>query len=234
MKLYLDSNDDGTFPGWGNQIIVASQYMKLCHENRWKPVIYTLHPDYIVNFKQGVFEFSDVPTDVIKIPINLRATFDPANVKYYKTIIKDIEVELPEVDAGFSFRFENPEIDGVFRFGNQKSTDTMKQLIRNMKRVYVTSNSNAFIDELVEEFGEKIVHHRNHEDTREKRNSEDHLKKWITLSKCPRVIHFVRAFSDPPEVITTTYAPTAAIFGNKQLIGVDSNGTILYGRNYHW
>lgn len=237
MKLYIDFNEDGTFPGWGNQLIVASQYMKLCVENDWKPVIYTKHPDYIVNFKPGMFEFSEDSTDVVRIPINLRSVFDTEHVRYYKHIVQEVDVNLPDVDAGFSFRFENPEIDGDYKFGNQKSIDTMKQLIRNMKRVYVTSNQDEFIDQLITEFGSKIVCHRANEyekDTRDNRNSNNHLKKWIALSKCPRVVHFVRALDDPPNVITTTYAPTAALYGNKQLIGVDSHGKILYGRSYHW
>lgn len=238
MKLYLDTNDDGTFPGWGNQIIVASHYYKLCKDNGWKPVIYTKHPEYIVNFKPGVFAFSNVSTDVIKIPINLRGVFNKEHVNYYKHIIQEINVDLPkDVDAGFSFRFENPVVDGHYKFGNQTSIDTMKQLIRNMKRVYVTSNKDEFLDQLITEFGSKIVCHRANQsdiDTRENRNSTEHLKKWVALSKCPRVVHFVRALDDPPEVITTTYAPTAALYGNKQLIGVDSHGQILHGRNYHW
>lgn len=238
MKLYIDYNEDGTFPGWGNQLIVASQYYKLCKDNGYKPVIYTKHPEYVVNFKPGVFEFSEVSTNVVKIPINLRSVFNKEYVDCYKHIIQEIDVELPnDIDAGFSFRFETPEVDGIYRFGNKTSIDTMKQLIRNMKRVYVTSNKDEFIDQLITEFGSKIVCHRankNDKDTRENRNSTEHLKKWVALSKCPRVVHFVRALDDPPEVITTTYAPTAALYGNKQLIGVDSYGKILHGHNYHW
>lgn len=238
MKLYLDINDDGTFPGWGNQVIVASQYYKLCKDNGWKPVIYTKHPEYIVNFKPDVFEFTEDSSNVLKVPINLRGVFNREHVDLYKDIIADVDIiDIPDVDAGFSFRFENPEVDGIYRFGNQKSIDTMKQLIRNMKRVYVTSNKDSFIDELICEFGsDKIVCHRANrlEDTRYDRNSKDHLMKWIALSKCPHVIHFVRSHDDPPEVITTTFAPTAALFGNRNLIGVDSHGQILTGRKYHW
>jgi hypothetical protein len=240
MSLYITTQPDGTFPGWGNQIILASQYYAWCRARGSTPIICTDHPERIVNFKNEFQIVTETDEPKVEFPISLRAAFCTDYTCFYQCIVNIPvpEPQLPpDIVAGFSFRIATPAIDTTWMCMNATAIDTMVSMIHKITkngRVYVTSNSHACLESLNTQFGDKIVTHESQGTDTHDTRKQSSLVKWLLLSQCPYIVHFVRAPDDPPHVITTTYAPTAAAYGNKPVVGVDSHGRVVHGRTYHW
>ena len=63
------------------------------------------------------------------------------------------------------------------------------------------------------------------------RNAASHLVQWHCLARCPVVYHGV---SGADGSITSTFGPTAAVYGGAAIVGVDNAGAVLSGAAYRW
>jgi hypothetical protein len=234
MALNIDQHKP--FPGFGNLILYCSQYYRWCLLNDMKPVIYTTTPEKVVGIKKELFEFtSKKPDKTVDIGCDLQALFN-INTQGYMHKIADLpDVELPkDIKAGFSFRFGDSKFDDKYTFMEEKCTETMCKIMNQFGKVFVCSNKNSFIQTLIDKFGENKIFTVNDLGHADDRFVASHLKQWVGLSKCPIVFHQVKTISGPDSEITTTFAPTAAVYGGSEVIGVDNNGDVFQGQNYHW
>ena len=131
-------------------------------------------------------------------------------------------------DAGFCFRVRNPALDGDVEFMNEAAIEAMLRLMTRYTNPFACSNDRAVLARVTERVPWAIT-----VDCASwgARNAADHVAQWLALSKCPIVFHGVGGNGS----VTSTFAPTAAIFGGcEALVGVDPFGNACYGDSYHW
>lgn len=139
-------------------------------------------------------------------------------------VIPDTRTDL-DADAGFSIRTSDPTHDGGALFMNEVAAEAMKHAMTRYRRPIVCSNDKHTLTGLP-------PHARVVEDTDPTvRNASSHWAQWHALAKCPVVYHGV---SSDDGSISSTFAPTAAVYGGKQLVGVDNKGHFFAGATYHW
>lgn len=232
MALNLDTKP---LPGIGNVLMMCSIYYKWCQLNSANPIIYSNNSDKIVGIKKDLFEFTDeVPETFIDTPCTLHNLIRTTTCGYMHKVADLPDVELPsDIQAGFSFRFGDAKFDDGFTFMNEEGSRAMLELVKKYKRVFVCSNKNEFIKSLKDTFGhEKIFEVNDSGD--DERFKSSHLKQWVLLSKCPVVYHSVRTKDGGAKELTSTFAPTAAVYGGCELIGLDNKGGVFYGNTYYW
>lgn len=233
MALFMDFEDP--FPGFGNVVIYFSQYYRWCKLNNKKPIVYTTKPEKIVGLKNGIFEFTSIkPEHVISPSCCLSALFN-INIPGYMHRIVDVpDIDFPDdIVAGFCFRFGDPLFDKDFIFMNDKCVETMINEMKKYNKVFVCSNKNSFVKDLRDQFGEEKIYSLN-VDCEDNRFVTSHMKQWTALSKCAIVYHSIKTMNSGEKEITSTFAPTAAIYGGSEVVGIDNNGNIFHGSNYHW
>ena len=144
-------------------------------------------------------------------------------------------MDLPDgIKAGFCFRFGDPKFDEQVVFMNEKCVETMCNIINTFDKVFICSNKKEFIQTLKLRFGKNKIFTVDDLKNENSRNDISHLEQWHTLSKCPLVFHHVKTIGSSDNEITTTFAPTAAVYGGCEVIGIDNNGDIFQNQNYHW
>ena len=233
MALNLDIK---IFPGIGNLFMLCSIYYRWCKLNDKKPIIYTTTPEKIVGIKKNIFEITNNTSEpFIDIPISLKNLFNINICGYLHKIVDIPDCELPSnIKAGFCFRFGDPKFDNEYTFINDNGAAAMCEHIKKYDRVFVCSNKNSFIEKLKEDFGNEKIFSVNDSGDDTRFNSS-HLKQWLLLSKCPIVYHNVRTINggDTNE-LTTTFAPTAGVYGGCEIVGVDNFGNQFHGHTYYW
>jgi len=236
MSYYLSLYDITPFPGFGNILMIFSEYYMICRMNNIKPIVYTNTPEKIVGIKKNLFTFVDVKPEGIeyKYHVSLSVLTFHRIIANMRIILDVPEVELPDgVIAGYSFRFSDKKYDEDFTFMNEKCIDSMKQTFNKFGRVFVCSNNNEFIKKLKEEFGDDKIFSVN-DLTENKRFDNNQLIQWSLLSKCNFVFHFVKTVGSHEKEITSTFAPTAGFYGGSNIYGIDNNGDIFYEKGYYW
>ena len=122
----------------------------------------------------------------------------------------------------------NPALDGDVEFMNEAAIEAMIRLMTRYKNPFACSNDRAVLARVTERVPWAIT-----VDCASwgARNAAAHVAQWLALSKCPIVFHGVGGNGS----VTSTFAPTAAIFGGcEALVGVDPFGNACYGDSYHW
>ena len=230
MTLNLDNKP---FPGFGNVCLMVSQYYRQCMLTNKKPVIYTKTPERVVGIKNELFEFTTDDTGAEIMPVTLNRLFNVQTAGYLHKVVDVPDVSMPSnIKAGFSFRFGDPAFDDEYEFMNQTCVNAMLHQFSQYERVFVCSNKNDFIVKLKHTFGDKI--YSVNDEGEDCRFSRDHLKQWVMLSKCPIVYHPIQTVGSPDHMITSTFAPTAAVYGGCEVVGVNNNGQLFHGNTYHW
>jgi hypothetical protein len=233
MALSMDFEDP--FPGIGNIFIYFSQYYRWCKLNNKNPIVYTHRPEKIVGLKDGLFEFTSIkPENLITPECSMRSLFHISMPGYMNRIIDVPNIDFPDdIVAGFCFRFGDPKFDEGIQFMNDKCVNTMMNEMKKYNRVFVCSNKNSFIKDLKKQFGEEKIYSLNDEQE-DSRFNPKHIEQWFALSRCPIVYHFIKTYNSDSNEITSTFAPTAAVYGGGEVIGVDNNGDMFHGQTYHW
>ena len=233
MALNLDRKP---YPGIGNVYMLCSNYYKWCQLNDKKPIIFTTTPEKIIGIKKNIFEITNKTSEpFIDIPLSLNTLFNLKICGYLHKIVDVPECDLPtNIKAGFSFRFGDDKFDDKFTFMNESGAAAMCEHIKKYDRVFVCSNKNSFIEKLKKEFGNKKIFSVN-DSGEDNRFNSSHLKQWVLLSKCPIVYHSVRTKNggDTNE-FTSTFAPTAGVYGGCEIVGVDNWGNQFHGPTYYW
>lgn len=162
---------------------------------------------------------------------NLSTLRDPAVARVMRRIVNTPPLEtstIDDADAGFCFRVRNPALDGDVEFMNEAAIEAMIRLMTRYKKPFACSNDRAVLARVTERVPWAIT-----VDCASwgARNAPDHVAQWLALSKCPIVFHGVGGNGS----VTSTFAPTAAIFGGcEALVGIDPFGNACYGDSYHW
>jgi hypothetical protein len=231
MVEYLDLD---SFSGIGNAVLLLVTYFLECSQREqcgvvkcnspallqwlrlgWCRVVQSVEADWTAKSKEGM--------------CCLRALYLGRNI--LKALVyrpKDAGRYAGRWAAGFCIRTADPRHDGTVVFMNPVAVATMIDRIREYapKPVLVCSNDsrnlrnlpdNAEVLELTDPAS---------------RNQSSHWQQWFALASCPRVYHGVSSPED--RSVTSTFAPTAAIYGDAQLVGVDNTGAVYEGGSYRW
>jgi len=223
------------YPGFGNQVIFISQYYRWCKLNSQKPIIYTKTPEKVYGIKKELFEFiTEKPEKLMDPPCTLGSLYNVKTLGYINKIVDLPKIEIPDdIEAGFCFRIGDKNFDNDLVFMNENCIDKMCDIMKQFKRVFVCSNKNAFIESLIQKYGNEKIYTLN-KSGNELRFSNNGLCQWVALSQCPLIFHHVKTYNGPENEITTTFAPTAGVYGGSELIGIDNNGEIFSNDSYHW
>jgi len=223
------------YPGFGNQVIFISQYYRWCKLNAQKPIIYTKTPEKVYGIKKDLFEFvTEKPNELIDPPCTLPSLFNIKTLGYMNKVIDIPDIKIPDnIEAGFCFRIGDSEFDNELVFMNETCIEKMCDIMKQFKKVFVCSNKNSFVETLIEKFGNDKIFTLNKLGDNLRFNNSG-LCQWSALSKCPLIFHHVKTIGGPSNEITTTFAPTAGVYGGCEIIGVDNNGNIFQTDRYHW
>lgn len=163
---------------------------------------------------------------------NVQTLMHPGVVCLMRKIVKpmppDLFKDMKDVQAGFCIRTTDSRHDGESRFMNDKAIEAMHQEMQKYRSVMVFSNKGSNLLSLpmnatAYEFTDSS-----------KRNTEAQWRQWYALSLCPIVYHGIGSAADTS--VTSTFAPTAAVFGDRcrTLVGVDNTAGQFTGPSYHW
>lgn len=230
----LDSYEP--FPGVGNVFLMLGSYYDWCMRHHLTPTICTSHPEKIVGIRKELFRIiASPPPGATMFDMKFSvAIMNEHTRKGMKTIV-NVPILRSEqykgLEAGFSFRFGDSRFDGEFVFMNDVGVETMVEKMQQYTRVFVCSNNNGFVKQLKTRFPNIVTCNSEGNDTR---FDSDHLHQWTALSLCPVVYHHVKTIGSPDSEITTTFAPSAALYGKARVVGVDNHGDIFEGPSYHW
>ena len=227
---------DLTGAGIGNVALGLAAYLKWCAEHHARPVVHSPGPltgvrvtfDLASSNPGGpAFDFQSV--------CNLRTVMDPGVREWMLRVVKvppDIERtwrHFRDVAAGVCIRVSDARHDGDARFMNEAAVTALKREVAAFgargQRVLVCSNDAACLGDLPDN---AVTYEAT--DPAE-RNAAGHWMQWHLLSRCPVVYHGV---SGPDGSITSTFAPTAAVYGKAKLVGVNNHGGFVAGDRYHW
>lgn len=224
------------FPGIGNTVIFCSQYYKWCQLNGVEPVLYTKTPEKIVGINKKLFRITtEQPEHTVDIPCSLVSCFNIGTCGYMHKILDLPTVDLPiDIKAGFCFRLGDPKFDNEFIYMNERCIEKMFSEMSKYTRVFVCSNNNKLVRTIVDKFGSDKIFTLNDINDPDMRFSGKHLEQWVALSKCPIVYHHVKTMNSKANELTTTFAPTAAVYGGCEVVGIDNVGNIFYKNTYHW
>jgi len=163
---------------------------------------------------------------------NLATLLDPEVARVMRRITNGSspEDDVQAVDAGFCFRVRNPALDGDVEFMNDAAIEAMIRIMTRYKKPFACSNDRAVLARVTERVPWALT--VDCKTSWGARNAPDHVAQWLALSKCPIVFHGVGGNGS----VTSTFAPTAAIFGGvaTALVGIDPFGNACYGDSYHW
>ncbi len=154
----------------------------------------------------------------------------------FRRVVKPIEgvPELPGVQAGFCFRVKIDDLDGDSdEFMNDLAVSTMITESMKYDKVLVVGNDESLLERMEMLHPDAVVMPATNADVR---NHPDHVKQWHALSRCPVVYHGVKGANSG---LTSTFAPTAAVYGginpvSGDLIGIDNDGIVRRGIFYSW
>lgn len=145
---------------------------------------------------------------------------NPLTVAMLRDIVVPLDVRVdPDVQAGFSIRTPNPAFDGPTRYMNDLAMRSMKRQMTRYGRVLVFTNDASNLGDLPP--GARVWEPTDGQ----RRNLESHWRQWHALAKCPVVYHSIRGVHDLGNT-TSTFAPTAAMYGGGIVVGIDNAGGV--------
>lgn len=150
-----------------------------------------------------------------------------------KPVDDDVLPDMNGVQAGFCFRVKIPGLDDDSDdFMNDLAVSTMITETMKYDKILAVGNDQGVLDRLLAIHPDAVVLPAKYTDVR---NHQNHVIQWHALSRCPIVYHGIRGESG----LTSTFAPTAAVYGNihpasGNLLGIDNDGRIKSGMAYTW
>lgn len=234
--MYVFSLDEyDPFPGVGNVFLMLGSYYDWCMRHQLTPVICTRHPEKIVGIRKELFRILETAPPGAKM-FDMKFSVAILNEHTRRGMEKIVDVPLLRseqykgLEAGFAFRFGDTRFDKHV-FMNDVGVQKMVEKMHQYNRVFVCSNNTAFVQKLKKVFPHIVTCNAGEGDTR---FDSAHLLDWAALSLCPVVYHHVKTIGSPDSEITTTFAPSAALYGKARVVGVDNRGNIFEGSSYHW
>jgi hypothetical protein len=232
--LTLDNYDP--FPGIGNVFLMLGAYYDWCLRQGTTPVICTAYPGKIVGIRKELFSIIEtLPPGAKTFEMHFSLAILNEHTRRGMERIVDVPTLKSEqykgLEAGFAFRFGDTRFDKNCVFMNDVGVHKMVEKMRQYTRVFVCSNNNAFVQQLKKVFPHIVTCNTGEGDTR---FDSAHLLDWAALSLCPVVYHHVKTIGSPDSEITTTFAPSAALYGKARVVGMDNHGNIFEGSSYHW
>jgi hypothetical protein len=227
--------------GMGNVLLLAAAHL-VASPTGQRPVIAHDSPETELHVLDTTF-FRVVHPDSARIDpslnaryCNVRTLFSPdvQHVMRYITRIPewirvagDAFVAKHAIDVGLCFRISDPALDGNDQFMNDASCSKMIRIASRSNAPFVCSNDSRILQRI-----RSLLPHSICVDcsTYGVRNAEEHILQWYILSKCPVVYHGNGGNGG----ISSTFAPTAAVYGNSHIVGVDNAGRVHPGNRYCW
>lgn len=233
MMVFVDVSSCGI----GNIVLMIAGFLYSCRRLGVQPVVVSTTPQGVeAGIKTGSFQLRTTrPTYMLEAHpskyCNLATLQNPDVIKVMREIVRVPEgldaalAPLEGVVAGFCIRTEDEAHDGASRFLAPEAVAALKASMSQYSKVFACSNDAANLEDLPEQ---AVVLERT---DRAARNIPSHWLQWHALSRCPIVFHGV---SSEDGRVTSTFAPTAAVYGStKVLEAVDSaTGEVL--KEYRW
>lgn len=225
-------------PGIGNLLLMLGGYYQWCKIHGHTPVVFTHDPDKIVGIKKEKFTFIPLERGQ-RAPhcVHMRFGQSFLNPSTREGMMEIIEYPTfdaslyKHIQAGFCFRFGDPQFDQDYTFMSTVAVEKMIECMQEYERVFVCSNNNEFVCDLKKRYPYILTCENDGKDTRYNPN---HMVQWAVLASCPVIYHSVKTPGSGPKEITTTFAPSAALYHNAQLVGIDNNGQLYQGTSYRW
>lgn len=204
------------------------------------PVIVHDAPHELGILDTSLFEITDDATRVDPGLNSALCTLGALKAAYkcgaIRRVVKpiDLDLDLDGVQAGFCFRVKIDDLDGDSdEFMNDLAVSTMITESMKYDKVLVVGNDESLLERVAMLHPNVIAMPATNVGVR---NHPDHVVQWHALSRCPVVYHGVRGESGG---LTSTFAPTAAVYGgidpvSGDLLGVDNDGVVRRGLFYSW
>lgn len=224
--MYLDINGIGI----GNIVLLVSAYVAECAKTHETPLVYCTNDSSVWGLNTEFFEVcTEKPLDTDAVDhsrfCNLGTLARPDVQATMRLVVKRIPVDHGGYDAGFSIRTADPVHDGRASFMSDVAKDKARELMRWHSKVLVCSNDAANLVDLPPnaeacELTDPGV-----------RNAPSHWAQWHKLAACPVVYH---STGEGDGSITSTFAPTAAVYGGAAIVGIGNSGRAYFGPGYRW
>jgi len=229
--------------GIGNIVLCASGYKYVCDAMGYPPLVYTPTPEDLSGLRDDVFVVvTERPEGLVEFDKSLVCAMltacNPQVLNIMRHIVKPMDPSavcatlglppgtLDRVSAGMSIRFGDRRHDKDELFMTATAVDALYAEMSRHGAVLVCTNDPEMLPALPPN---AILAERTDS---ARRNAASHWAQWHALASCPVVYHGI-AGSDGS--LTTTFAPTAAFYGGREVVGVRNDGDILHwGAGYAW
>ena len=233
MEVLLDLDDCGI----GNVVLMAAGFLLASRRFGWLPVLYCTDPAKLCGIDTSLFRVvTTKPSHILEFDkstvCNARTLLDAHVQKVVREIVRapdnleEFTQQFEGTVAGFCLRTANPQHDGDVKFMAESAVAAAKEEMRKFSKVFVCTNDPKNLNDLPPN-----AWHVDGSDA-SVRNVPDHWIQWHILSRCPIVYHGIG--STAHNAVTSTFAPTAGIYGNmSMLVGIDSESGVIRPK-YTW
>lgn len=239
---YLDCTNQGV----GNIVLSMAAYLAFERQRHndpaFRPIVYCLRSYYLKGIRTDLFRIVEEPPVHARRfnmgVINLLLLSHPVVQQTMHEIVRPpvhpetIASWTAGAEAAFCIRTSDPSkwpTDKGTVFMNAVSVQTMLEEMRRYSRVLVCANEGAGIRQEDLPPGARLMRICETEEPCEGLRA---WMQWHAIASCPVVYHGVAGGADGS--ITSTFAPTAAVFGGRRILGVDNDGNIYSDDKYHW
>jgi hypothetical protein len=232
--MYLDLHGAGI----GNIVLMLSGYIKWCSEVGVFPAVLP-QGDSIGGVHEFFLNLSKFPAGSLSKDArfhangvcNLHTLMDPGVLTWMRRLvipppnIDEVWRRFQGVEAGMCIRASDARHDGDSSYMNARAIQAIKTQMLKYSKVFVCSNDASLLQDLPP--NAMILE----ETDASKRNEPSHWLQWHELSRCPVVYHGISGVDGS---ITSTFAPTAGAYGGATMVGIDNQGNVKEGMDYHW